>query len=758
MKNTITILCLIFLAGCQTPPEAELGSEGPEGSEGIGYDVQIRWTSYGIPHVKAGNWASLGYGFAYATATDAFCVIAHEVMLVAGEQSRYQGPEDGRLESDIFHKAMLETKVLDHFSSALSSNSADFNEGFVKGYNRYLKDNRHSLPAACADKPWVRPIDLTDVIRMNVGVGIRYGVGRFKQGIADAQPPGAEVAYSPADFSRFGGIGSNAVALGRGVTESGRGMLFGNPHYPWKGPSRFHMIHTTIPGELDVMGVGLMTTTRVSIGFNKDIAWTHTVSTALRATVYELSLNPDNAMQYLYNGEYRDIEKTEIKLTSINAEGQASELVRTVFTTHFGPIAASKELPWTAQRAYVIKDANVYNNRSSETYDALGQARNIDEVEAALSHQGVAFTNTIAADRDGTAFYADISVTPNVDADLLERCRVAVEGVPAYLVILNGSRSDCEWVEDTRARIPGILPADEMPRLRRDDYVTNSNNSYWLSNPHAPLEGYSPIIGPEQTVRSLRTRAGITLVEALIAKGKVKPSDLQAMLYAHRNYGAELLLDDVLRLCESDGRNADIDGACAALSAWDRTMTVDSHGSQVWTEFWTIARKIDGIYAQAFDKDDPVNTPRGVAVDNPEVKAAVVDALLAAQTRLDKAGIALDQRLGDIQYTELNGKHVAIPGGQGWAGMFSMIVAPLKDGAGYTPIVHGNSFIQVISWDKEGELDARGILTYSQSQEPESAHYSDQTELYSTGQWLKFPFKDADIAADPNLVTLHLSE
>ena len=41
-----------------------------------GYDTQIRWTSYGIPHVKANDWGSLGYGFAYATATDAICVIA----------------------------------------------------------------------------------------------------------------------------------------------------------------------------------------------------------------------------------------------------------------------------------------------------------------------------------------------------------------------------------------------------------------------------------------------------------------------------------------------------------------------------------------------------------------------------------------------------------------------------------------------------------------------------------------------------------
>jgi len=51
-----------------------------------------------------------------------------------------------------------------------------------------------------------------------------------------------------------------------------------------------------------------------------------------------------------------------------------------------------------------------------------------------------------------------------------------------------------------------------------------------------------------------------------------------------------------------------------------------------------------------------------------------------------------------------------------------MIVANLQKDKGYTPIQHGNSFIQVISWDKDGKLDPRGMLTYSQSQEPESDH------------------------------------
>ena len=48
------------------------------------------------------------------------------------------------------------------------------------------------------------------------------------------------------------------------------------------------------------------------------------------------------------------------------------------------------------------------------------------------------------------------------------------------------------------------------------------------------------------------------------------------------------------------------------------------------------------------------------------------------------------------------------------------------------------------------------MLTYSQSPEPDSPHYYDQTELYARGEWLQLPFTEDEILADPNLKTLTL--
>jgi acyl-homoserine-lactone acylase len=242
---------------------------------------------------------------------------------------------------------------------------------------------------------------------------------------------------------------------------------------------------------------------------------------------------------------------------------------------------------------------------------------------------------------------------------------------------------------------------------------------------------------------------------------------MQQLLYNHRHFGAELLLDDVLAICEGDtmvslkdgeGSDVDISASCDALKNWDRTVNVDSRGTHVWSEFWETARRIDGVFAIPFDVDQPVTTPLGVDVDDPTVRQALRESMANAQHKLQQAGVALDAKWGEVQFAERNGSRIGVPGAPGGHGAFSYIVSKLTEGKGYSPIIHGNSYIQVVSWDEDGNVDARGMLTYSQSPESDSPHYSDLTELYSKGEWIRFPFTEEEIQADPNLVSVTLSE
>ena len=87
---------------------------------------------------------------------------------------------------------------------------------------------------------------------------------------------------------------------------------------------------------------------------------------------------------------------------------------------------------------------------------------------------------------------------------------------------------------------------------------------------------------------------------------------------------------------------------CRVLAVWNRRETVDSRGGHVWREFWRQAVRVRGLYRVPFDPADAVNTPRGLAVEQPGVREGLRRALALAQQRLTQFNVPLDATLGSI--------------------------------------------------------------------------------------------------------------
>ncbi|WP_285220562.1 penicillin acylase family protein, partial [Pseudomonas aeruginosa] len=74
-----------------------------------GLAADIRWTAYGVPHIRAKDERGLGYGIGYAYARDNACLLAEEIVTARGERARYFGSEGkssaelDNLPSDIFY-------------------------------------------------------------------------------------------------------------------------------------------------------------------------------------------------------------------------------------------------------------------------------------------------------------------------------------------------------------------------------------------------------------------------------------------------------------------------------------------------------------------------------------------------------------------------------------------------------------------------------------------------------------------------------
>jgi acyl-homoserine-lactone acylase len=474
-------------------------------------------------------------------------------------------------------------------------------------------------------------------------------------------------------------------------------------------------------------------------------------------------------MKYLYDGKVRDVTAKAVTVQVRQADGTVAPVTRTIYSSHLGPILnLSAPLVWTATNAYTLKDANLDNWRMGDQWLDINQATNTLDVEKALDRNlGIPWVNTIAADRDGNAFYADISTAPNVDRFQQSLCTpdITMAGVFAALgvPVLDGSKSSCDWVVDPSTPSAGLLPGPVMPRVYRRDFVQNSNDNYWLTNPAVNLYSFfvPAVVGIVPQQQGYRTRQGVPQILAGLAAGKFTLSSLQQMALANRTYTADVFLPDMLTLCDT-GAAASVSSQCAVLKAWDRKFELTSRGAHLFKEFFFVARNIPSVFTVPFDYTNPLTTPRGFNITNATVATALVNALATADAKLTAAGLANDAPLGTVQFAihaALTGGKVIIPihGGDGSdLGIYNAIYSQLVPGLGYI-VNYGTSYIQTVQFTDSG-VNAQAFLSYSQSTNPASPNFADQTARFSAKQWITLPFTEAAITGDANYKTSTISE
>jgi len=744
------------------------------------YSAEIRWTSYGIPHILADDIGSASFGVAYAFASQNACILADSIVKARGERAKYFGPGENyaNVLSDLFYKAMDTMQQAKDRFDALDQNGKAVIFGFTAGYNKYLSD--HGLENFPCDTRWIKPITVTDYLATE---SVSNVLQAFMSYSFNAQPPATSSAKLDSDKTSIPNLASipdfsdmqkasNAWALGRDKTKDGTGMLLANPHYPWQGPNRLWESHLTIPGVMNVYGTSLAGSSRTAIGFTPYVAWTHTVCTSQHHTYYRLQLKPGSPTTYMYDGGEREMMSRTVSIEVLVSDGSLKTVTRPFYFSHFGPIISMPGLfPWNNSYAWTIRSASE-NGRGHQERQGMFTAKNMEEFKQAMAANPAAnFVNTIAVDKYGVAWYADTGAVPNVTQAMLDDgCALAIfGGNPQYL---DGTRSECEWEVDPDAAVPGNVPFKNIPQLTTTDSVANSNNSYWLTNVENPITLDIPnqLWGSEESDIGLRPRMGLKMIEDEAGPdGKFSWEEFQAVLFNDRALGAELLLHDLVDLCQANGATLsdEVNEACGVLAGWDGTCTVDSVGAHIFKEFMRYAPSTSDLYLNQFDVNDPANTPNTLNTANAD---AILEALQKAVDIILDAGVPLDAPLGDIQFTWKKGVKIPIHGGRSRMGAFNTVYKgsltggtllpdhgelggkpsnSFEDQQGYL-INRGSSWMMLVEYTKEGPR-AKGLLSYSQSTDPASEHYDDQTYLFSQSIWRDLLWTEEDILSDPNL-------
>jgi acyl-homoserine-lactone acylase len=766
-----------------------------------GYRATIERTSFGVAHITADDWGSLGFGQGYAFAQDRACTLLDRVITVRGERAKWLGPgdDDENVTSDLAYRHLGLHRDAD---ARFADQPAEIDElitGYVAGFNEQLAAEGTEGP--CAGQAWVAPITTTDLWAHLNDVLLFASSGVLIDQIGTATPPEPESSddttppttaadsvpptTSPDDAPATTAtaapmvdlrpaLGSNGWAIGADASTDGGGLLLANPHFPWTGHRRLWESQLTLTtGELDVYGATLSGVPGVLIGFNDHVGWTHTVSAGNRMTLYSLTLVDGEPTSYVYGDEIREMVPTEITVEVLGDDGSTEEVTRTMWASHYGPML---NLPtgWSTDTAYTLRDANLDSPRIVEQFLGMAQADGMDAfIDVHREVNAIPWVNTIAVSADGRAWYADTAATPKLSDEAIAGYLAALDagGTAALFagngaVLLDGSDPINEWVDDPDAARPGLLPFDEQPQLERADFVFNANDSHWLAHPDELLTGFSPLTGREQIPQSARTRMNAILLTDPSVRGDdgtFDAAEIEAAIFSNRALHVELLLDGVLAACERtplvlvDDRPFSVTEACEVLAGWDRRLDPASRGAALWRWYLSLFSADDrsdagALYAVPFDPADPVGTPNTA---NDALDVELLANLGVAAKAMEAAGVPLDVALGEVQYDGRDGVDDPLPLGGGTAtdGSASIVGGP---GQGDNAVTFGNSFMMVLEFTADGPV-ARAVLTYGQPDDPADPQFTSQTEVYSSGALRPVVFTRDAIESDPEHTSLEVT-
>ena len=229
-------------------------------------------------------------------------------------------------------------------------------------------------------------------------------------------------------------LGSNNWAVAPARTAGGHALLAGDPHLRLTLPSIWYEAHLVVPGALDVAGVSLPGSPGITIGFNRDVAWSFTNTGSDVLDLYVETVDDSLApTRYQLDGSWRPIE-LEVE-TYLGPDGRTLA-VDTVRFTHRGPMRRARGR-WLSMRWTVLEP--------SREIEVFGRAAATATAEAwleAMRDYQVPTQNGLVADRSGTIAIRSSGwypIRPNGRGD----------------VIADGSTSGSDW--------SGRLPVEQYP-------------------------------------------------------------------------------------------------------------------------------------------------------------------------------------------------------------------------------------------------------------------------------------------------------
>ncbi|NIA14877.1 MAG: hypothetical protein GWP08_12435 [Nitrospiraceae bacterium] len=667
---------------------------------------------FGVPYIIADSVADAAFGDGYAQAQDRLKLVMNNIQTATGTRAAQLGP--GQVERDYRARMTGARRTAYAKWDAVPEDVRRVLEGFAAGINQYLDDATGPLP------PTARRVEPQEILAT-----LLFG-GLYRQ-MSQAQKDLRGMGKNP-----IAGEGSNGAVLAPSRSTSGEGLLLCDPHTPWQSHNRWYEKHYVTP---QVEAHGFCTTGLPLFLFcvTDRIAWTLTRNPGDRGDCFILKANPDNPRQYLFDGEYQNVEVVEER---IEVKGQDA-VVRPVAITVHGPVIKRGKGRFCAAGMSMFGEVGV----SAQLYAAL-VSRNLDDFKKASAMRQADGGNIFYTDVDGNIYYAWWNRL-NIRNDRYN-----------WTSAVDGSTRDSLY--------QGILPFEKMPQSTNDTggYYQASNAADWTLEQGA--WGMAPsdfpnwlLTSPKRTTLPARSQR---IVDLITGTPKHTLEGLLKWSLDTRILGADWSLPLIERAYKELGNGGDVnvDQAMAVLIEWKKNpvATKESKGYSVYREWLDVLKKgknIDrhwGVLAEVADIRNVLSMlPEHPELVPDEVVKRVHDALLQAVKSLVSLHGTPTPQWGDINVIEL-ADGTCFPSGAADSmsqGIWQNSQAPKRGADGKWRCVAGSDGMMMAEMTSPPRVFT--MVPYGQSADPKSPHFADQTERYTNGEYKRAWFTREAILA-----------
>ena len=499
----------------------------------------------GVPHVKARDYGSLGFGLGYAYAQDQLCEYASIIITVSAQRSRYFGtdaesPNGGtNLQSDFFWQRIKDARTVERLVKRRAPHGP---AKAVRAEHQGLRRGLQRLPAQDRPRQAARP----DLPRQGVGapdhdarrlppllparparqLGQLPARDRRRRAARRAPPRPAAALPTPeqlrerlADDPVLGTSTRSAptpTASARHGTRGGRSVRARQPALPLAGLRALVRAAPDHPRQARRdrrrRCRACRWSTSASTGTSPGATRSRPRAASRRTSS---SSSPATRRSYLVDGKAVKMS-ARTRLGAHAVRHPAAHVLRDALGAGLRT-SRSPALTWTPTNAYALARRQRGQLPPDQPVVRVRQGplrrRPAPRVgEGAGQPVGQRDRGRLRGPR---LLRRRLGRAERRRRAASKRCSTSSKApllLSAGVILLDGSKRSCAWGNDRDAVARGILGPKALPRATRRDYVENSNDSYWLPSARFRLTGFPRIIGAgghaAAAAHAARARAG----------------------------------------------------------------------------------------------------------------------------------------------------------------------------------------------------------------------------------------------------------